>query len=121
MKTGRVDLQKATPPEIQGHPSVLGGPRRGPAPVQPPGRGLAHALCAPTLRKVGVVERLLDGQLSNFEKALAVMGPAAGKLGDRGRAVSVQAVLLGAGTHCRGPRLYEQGLAPPVTRLYGWR
>ncbi len=70
MKTGRGDLQEATPPETQGRPSVLGGARRGSAPFGTPGRGLAHALCAPTLRKVGVVERPLDGQQSDFEKAL---------------------------------------------------
>ena len=67
MKTGRGDLRKATPPEIQGHPR----PReRGSAQLGTPGRGLAHALYAPTLRKVGVVERPLDGQLSDFEMAL---------------------------------------------------
>ncbi len=56
MKTGSGDLQKATPPEIQGHPSVLGGPRRGSAPLGTPGRGLSHALGAPTPTKVGPVE-----------------------------------------------------------------
>ncbi len=67
MKTGRGDLQKATPPEIQGHPKPRKG---GSAPFGTPGRGLAHALCAPTLRKFGGMERPLDGQLPDFEKAL---------------------------------------------------
>ncbi len=54
------------PPNGLGHPKPREG---GSAPFGTPGRGLAHALCAPTLRKVGGVERPLDGQLSDCEKA----------------------------------------------------
>ena len=53
MKTGRGDLKKATPAEIQGHPKPRKG---GSAPFGTPGLGLPRALCAPTFREVGPVE-----------------------------------------------------------------
>ena len=58
-------MQKATPPEIQGHPKPRKG---GSGPFGTPGRGLSHFLCAPTLTKVDLWNHMLDGLVSGFEK-----------------------------------------------------
>ena len=55
-------------PVVWGHPKPRKG---GSAPFGTPGRGLARAPWAPTRRKVGGVERPLDGQLPDFEKPLS--------------------------------------------------
>ncbi len=79
----RCPLIPAHPPNGLGHSKPRKGGR---APFGTPGRGLAHALCAPKLRKAGVVERPLDGQLSDFEKALGGSAtPGAGTFGGCGR------------------------------------
>ena len=56
MKTGRGDLQKATPPEIPGAPLRLRRTAKGLCPLRNPRRGLSHALCIPALGKVGPVD-----------------------------------------------------------------